>query len=143
MHRADMHRADMERAIRHAYAERLTNDVDRVCALFWDDALIRIAGKTDATDFVTGGQSSVSVRPVVEALVHNWHWLEIRFFNLLIDGNRAAVHYTARLRLTPTREIQETELFDFVTFRDGKVAELVEFCDTAVIAGLMTSAGKR
>ncbi len=129
-----MDRADMERAVREAYAVRLTNDIDGILNLFWGDALIRIAGKANAPALVTGGRNGGSLRHVVETLVGNWHWLETRFFNLLIDGNRAATHYSVRARFTPTGEILDAELFDFATLRDGKIAALVEFRDTAAPA---------
>ena len=136
-----MDRAEMERVVRRTYSERLSNDVERVCALFWDDALLRVAGKSGPLDAAAASQVRPSARASIEALVANWHWLETRFFNLLIDGNRAAVHYAVRLRFTPTREILETEVFDILTIRDGKISEFVEFCDTALVAGLLNQAG--
>jgi ketosteroid isomerase-like protein len=48
------------------------------------------------------------------------------------------VHWRMRMRHNPTGEIFETELCDLWTVDGDRVASLVQFCDTALVAQLVS-----
>jgi ketosteroid isomerase-like protein len=52
--------------------------------------------------------------------------------DLLIDGNRAAVRWSARVQNITTGDSFTTELADFIEVDQEKVISLNEFLDTAL-----------
>ena len=59
---------------------------------------------------------------------------------MIFDGDRAAVHSRINVRHTAGPEVYTTDILDLFTFRDGKIVELVEFADTALINRMTASA---
>ncbi|MDE2363042.1 MAG: nuclear transport factor 2 family protein [Hyphomicrobiales bacterium] len=55
---------------------------------------------------------------------------------LLIDGDRVALHRTARIRNRGTGKTVSVEICNFLRFRDGLVVEFSEYPDTAAVARL-------
>ncbi len=59
-------------------------------------------------------------------------------------GSKAAVHSRMTVRAKATGNVMETELFDLVEIRDGKIASFTQFFDTAsAMAMLQPQAGWR
>nr|WP_298422750.1 nuclear transport factor 2 family protein [Rhodoblastus sp.] len=55
---------------------------------------------------------------------------------LVIDGDRAALHRTSRLRNRGTGETISIDVCDFFRFRDGLVVEFSEYPDFAALQRL-------
>jgi hypothetical protein len=55
---------------------------------------------------------------------------------LLVDGEKALLHWTARVTYTPTNKSENVETFDVVTFRDGKIVDCLQSTDTALVSSL-------
>ncbi len=55
-----------------------------------------------------------------------------------MEGSKAAVHARANVTSTVTGETVDTDLADFFTFKDGRIAAFVQFCDTALAGKLAT-----
>ena len=53
--------------------------------------------------------------------------------SFLIDGDRVAVHSTITVRFIPKDITVTTEVVDLFRIENGKIAELVEFGDTALL----------
>jgi ketosteroid isomerase-like protein len=56
----------------------------------------------------------------------------------VIEGDKGAVRWRVRLRHAPTGENHETELFDLWTIEGDRVKSVVQFCDTALVAKLVS-----
>ncbi|WP_298357739.1 hypothetical protein [Rhodoblastus sp.] len=54
----------------------------------------------------------------------------------MIDGDRAAVHRTSKLRSRGTSAIISIDVCDFHPFRDGLVFEFAEYPESAALADL-------
>jgi ketosteroid isomerase-like protein len=70
-------------------------------------------------------------------LIGAFEFVERDVVSLVIDSEQAAVHCRVKLRFIPKDRTITTDLLDLWTFRDGKVVELVEFVDTALVNELM------
>ena len=79
---------------------------------------------------VAGGSD---VRMVLEKLARDWDWANYRIESILVDGNRAVVHSRGQMRYVPKDELLETETLDLLTIENGKIAEIVQFCDTYAV----------
>ena len=53
---------------------------------------------------------------------------------IIASGNRAATRQNVRMKSHATGEIVESQISDWWTVEDGKVASIQEFADTALIA---------
>jgi ketosteroid isomerase-like protein len=135
-----MDRASVEQVIREGYAARLRGDVDMTCQYFSEDASFTIAGSPDASPVASSVRGCGNIRGALAGLMGAFEFLDHEFLDVVVEGDRAAVHSRARLRATATGEEVQTEFVDLVTVRDGKIQSFVQFCDTALAGKLVASA---
>ena len=64
-----------------------------------------------------------------------------RLNKLLIDGDQVALHRTTRIRNRGTGRAVEVDMWNFVRFRDGLIAEFAEYPDTEAFARLDATDG--
>src|ERR1700678_3178202 len=94
----------------------------------------------DVRCFLRGHWSlSIYPRPLVgkEEVAEAYRQLNIQFENLgsvihelLIDGDRVALHRTTTIRNRGGGRIYTFDVIDFIRFRDGLVVEFCEYCDS-------------
>jgi ketosteroid isomerase-like protein len=60
--------------------------------------------------------------------------------SFIVDGERAAVHSRFDVTFVPKNRVFTNEVLDLFKFADGKIIELLEFADTALIKDVMSSA---
>jgi ketosteroid isomerase-like protein len=126
-----MNRAEMESAVHATYQTRLSNDAVQTAALFTPTARFLMVGSEPAA---TAPQvaTAAQIGEAMQTVIGLWQWLDYQPLSTLIDGNRVAAHYRVSMRFVPTGDVVDTELFDLMTFENGKLTELVEFYDTAL-----------
>ena len=137
-----MERAAIEAMIRATYDARVRGDGAAMAAHCLPDAIYRVSGDSGASP-VACRHSGPALRNALEGLNAAMPVRELRIVSLVIDGDRAAAEIEARLVFAPTGEEFETHWCNTFVFRDGKVAEVVEYIDTARAAQLMASAVRR
>jgi ketosteroid isomerase-like protein len=130
-------RGEFERILRAAYAARKRGDVDAILQIFAEDARFELAGAYTASPIAVRTTGARDLRSVLTVLIGTFEWLDQDIKAIVIEGNRAAVHWRGRIRSTLTGETVETELVDLVELRGGRIASFIEFCDTALAARLM------
>jgi ketosteroid isomerase-like protein len=128
-----MDRTVFEALLDKLYEDRVADNVEGVMSCFHPDAAMRMAGSPFACPAAAAAKGAANVRLLIEGLVRAWEFLLFERRATVIDGDRAAVHSRLRVRFRPTGEEVETELYDLWTIRDGKIANLLEFADTALI----------
>ena len=106
--------------------------------------------KNAAEDIVFGlnargtGQESLServrgkaaVRPILQQLFEIWRFDDWKQISLLIDGEKALLHWTARATCVPTGKSDNFDVFDLITFQDGKIVDYHQSTDTALMMSL-------
>lgn len=130
-------RANIEKLIKQAYAARAAKDLDAIARIFKPDATFQLAGSPAASPAAMRANGEAELRASVGALIGAFDFLELNVLASVIEDNKAAVHWRVKVKYNPTGEIHETELFDLWTVDGGRVASLVQFCDTALVAQLM------
>jgi ketosteroid isomerase-like protein len=133
-------RASVEKVVKDAYAARKAKDLDAIVSMFTPNATFRLAGSSAAFPGAVRARGEEELRASVGALIKVFDFLEQQMLVSVVEGNKAAVHWHVKLRHNPTGEVHETELFDLWTIEGGRVASLVQFCDTALAAQLMARA---
>lgn len=127
----------METLVRSFYTRRLTNDPDAVIETFAPDARFIMAGSPAASRIAIRAETPEDMHGLVRILVGDWRWTGVDFHAIIIDENRAAVHYRLSTEHVPTGRTVESDLVDLMTVRDGKIAEFTEFVDTALAERVM------
>jgi ketosteroid isomerase-like protein len=55
----------------------------------------------------------------------------------VVEGERAVVHSRVEMRFVPNDTVFVTDILDVFRFKDGKIIQLEEFADTALLKSLM------
>jgi ketosteroid isomerase-like protein len=127
---------DVDKLIRDTYAARRLGDVDGVLASFSETPMFVVAGSAEASPIACRAECSNSLRSALTQLVNAFEFVEHDIRSILVDGDKAAVHWRGRIRSTRTGEEVETEAVDLIGLRDGKITSFTQFCDTALAARL-------
>jgi ketosteroid isomerase-like protein len=115
-------RRAIDRLLRELYAARERGDLDGACDCFSADATFEIAGASHGgpTAIVASGISEF--RPWMALMFKASRISDLRILSMVIDGERAAVHWRARILSKITGAAVLTEFADLVQIRDGRVA---------------------
>ena len=130
-------RAHMEQTIRSLYAARVRGDLDGTVKDLAEDAVFSLNGRgTGVPAMSEDCCGKTAVRESVGQLIDNWRFDDWKETSLLIDGNKMALHWTARVTFAPTGKSATLEAVDMITFRDGKIVDFRQSTDTAMLMSL-------
>jgi ketosteroid isomerase-like protein len=123
--------------LRDAYAARCRGDIDTICKAFCDDVHYEMAGSTEASPVAARVKGGANFRQMLGQQIKLFEMSDPEILSMVIEGDKAAVRWRAKVRSTVTGQAVTTELFDFIEFKDGRIASFVELCDTAMAAKMM------
>lgn len=135
-----MLQAEMEKLVRDLYGARLGNDLKNAAGYFSADSRFAINGAMEASNIALNISGKAKIEELLTDLFRTWQWTEQDIKHILIQDNRAAVHYRLKARFMPTGAIVDTEICDLLTFQDGQLTEIIQFLDTALVGRLMGQA---
>jgi ketosteroid isomerase-like protein len=119
-------RADFERLLSELYDARAAGALERLCALFGPDAVFKISGSSDGKPIALSARGDREVRSWLAVLVKTFRLTRHEILSMVIDGQRAAVHWRASIHSRITGASVPTELVDIVELRDGRIGSYVE-----------------
>lgn len=123
----------MRKLVEQAYTERASGNIDGVMAAFHADAVFELAGNKKILALAGAVRSHPNVREAMAGFIGAFEFIKRDIIAFIADGDRAAVHSRLTVRFVPKDMTFTTELTDLFKFQDGKIAELVEFADTALL----------
>ena len=129
-----MTRAELERFIQDTYEARLSNDVEKCASLFAPNSWFRMAGSLEINPVARASHTRSEIREQLATLIRLWNWRSFALKDLIIEGDRVAVHYSLTATYNPTRETIDTEVVDLITVSDRKIRTFLQFLDTATIS---------
>ena len=130
-------RAQIESLLREAYAARKRGDVDAITQVFVANPHFELAGARQTSPVAIRCTEGDQFRTLMAGMIQTFEFLDHEILGMIIEGDRAAVHWRSRMRSGITGEEVVTELVDMITIADGKIASFIEFCDTALAARMM------
>ena len=77
-----------------------------------------------------------AVRAAVTALIKDWKFDDWKERSLLVDGNKAALHWQANITNRNTGKRALMDGVDLITFRDRKITKFRQNVDTAMMMQL-------
>jgi ketosteroid isomerase-like protein len=130
-------REAMIETIYQAYDARGKNDIDGLMAAFHPDAVFETKGAKNVLEVVGAVQGHPNVRTALSGFIAAFEFMKRDIVVALVDGDRAAVHSRLQVRFVPKDIVFTSDVLDTFRFEDGKIIELVEFADTALIKSVM------
>jgi ketosteroid isomerase-like protein len=135
-------RETMLELIKRAYSARGRGDLEGLMAVFHPEAAFRLVGDQKALEVAGSVQGHGSLREALGGFIATFQFVERQILSEVVEGNRAAVHSRLVVRHTPTNTTRTTECLDLLRYQEGKIIELIEFADTALIRDMMSSASE-
>jgi ketosteroid isomerase-like protein len=133
-----MTRAEIEGIIRKLYAARVAEDIGAIMPFAAPDVEFVLSGDPGASPVAGRLRGADALRPQLETLFAVFKFHSYDIVTLVVEGSNAAVRAKASLTSTVTGQTVDMEFGDFFTFKDGRVASFVQFCDTALAGKLAT-----
>ncbi len=129
-------KAAIEKLVRDAYAARKRGDYDAMAALCAPSASLRIVGAPEhPVAGLARGRAALRER---FATLAQFAFANQKMLSILVEGDRAAVHWRAKVTFKPTGKSAVTEFCDLWTIRNGKMTSLIQFIDTALVGHKVT-----
>ena len=125
-------RAAIEGILDKAYAARRSHDAKAAAALFTDDGKFAANGAPRA-------EKHAERFGALEGMFAAFAVIGFEQHCRIIDPPRAVVHWHGKFR-AQNGQIGETDILDLIEVRDGRIAPLTSFFDTAYAAALSAPA---
>jgi ketosteroid isomerase-like protein len=124
--------ATIKSAIRGAYAARCRGDLEAVLAYFADDAVFEFDGKgTGLPEMSAPVRGKAAYRAALKSLMETFQLNDWQEISLVVEGDRAALHWRANVTFAPTGRTEPFDVVDLIACRDGKFVDLHQSTDTA------------
>ena len=132
-------RTRLETVINEIYDARIRGDVDTIIRHMDEGVEFSIAGCAASSAIPCTVVGTAALRDALGQLISAFEFRNRRVLDLMIDGDRAVVHWKVQVRVPTSGEEAETDLLDVVRFRGDKVLSYKQFADTALASRLLAS----
>lgn len=123
----------MRRIIEQAYAARAAGDVEGLVSAFHPDAVFELVGEKKVFALAGAVRSHSNIREAMTQFIAAFQFTKRDIISFMADGDRVTVHSRLTVRFVPKDVTFVSDVADLFKFQDGKIIELVEFADTALI----------
>ena len=131
-------RETMLEVILQAYAARGSGDLEGLLAAFHPEGVFTLVGDAKSLQVAGRVQGHRNLRDTFGGFIAAFKFVDRQILSEVVEADRAAVH--SRLTVQYNDKIRTTDCLDLFEFREGKIIELTEFADTALIKDLMSGA---
>ena len=101
-------------------------------AFFADDVVYEFNGRgTGLPEMSAPIFGKVAYRSALKSLIETFQFDDWEEVSLIVEGDRAALHWRANVRFAPTGRTEPFDVIDLITCRDGKFVDLRQSTDTA------------
>jgi ketosteroid isomerase-like protein len=125
--------------INRAYDARGKGDVAGLMAAFHPDAVFEIKGDRNVLEVAGAVKGHSNVQAAMAGFVDIFEFVKRDIVDTVVEGERAVVHSRVEIRFVPKDVVVTTDVLDSFRFEGGKIVELVEFADTALIRSLVST----
>ena len=107
-------------------------------ALFADDVVFDFNGLgTGLPSMAAAVRGKPAVRRLMTEFIDNFHFSDWQEVSFVVEGDKAALHWRANVTFTQSGRSHRFDVFDLLTFRDGKIVEFRQSTDTATIRSML------
>jgi ketosteroid isomerase-like protein len=120
-------RSAVDGLLRELYAARVRGDFEGLCRVFCEDAKFRIAGVGQAGPVALTAVGISEIRRWLALLLKTFQLSEQMILSMIVENERAAVHWRAKVCSRITGLTVLTDLVDLVEVKNGRIASFTEF----------------
>lgn len=132
----DLDREMIEHRVRTIFERRAAADHAGIVEYAAEDIFYNVQGEWTLYPFSRPTRGKALLAQALAAIEAMYENLGSTIHELVIDGERVALHRTSRMRNRGTGDVRSVDVCDFLRFRDGLVIEFSEYPDSAAIAKL-------
>jgi ketosteroid isomerase-like protein len=118
------------------YAARRKSDADAVAASFAEDGVFRIQADSRLVPEAGPFKGRAAIAKGFRQLFKQYDYVDGMMIDIIADIDVAVVRRQLTLRSTATGAVADFDIADFVRFRNGEIAEITQYMDTASLAVL-------
>jgi ketosteroid isomerase-like protein len=120
-------RRQIEEMLQELYRTRISGQLDALCGLFSADAHFKIAGTGDDKPIEVIAEGKVEIRNWLSMMTKTFKISRHEILSMIIEGDKAAVHWRADIHSRVTGSVVATELVDLVAFQEARISSYTEF----------------
>ncbi|MDH6260748.1 ketosteroid isomerase-like protein [Bradyrhizobium sp. BR13661] len=132
-----MNREDMLDVIKRAYAARAAGDLDGLVATFHPEGTFNLIGDRSALHLTGSFKGHALLLEAFGQFTAHFAFEQREILTEVVEGDYAAIRSRLVIRYRPNKKVFTTELLDLFKFQDGKIIELIEYADTALIKAVV------
>lgn len=134
--RNNMNTSEAKAFLTNFHETRKLNDPEAVAPLFVEGASFSIAGEPREDSIAAEVAGADDFRNILEQLLRDWKWIDVVFKTVLTDGDLIVSRYHLTVEHVPSGKTVKTDVVDFMQMRDGKIANMRQFVDTAHLSAV-------
>lgn len=132
----NLDRESIDATIRRFWRDRLIDAPAAIARHCTPDVVFQIIGSgREAGEAACQGRDAVS--EMVRTIDTNVEFLSFDILDMIIDGDKAALLWQAKLAHRGTGAVSDLSVFDLITIENGLVAKYIEFLDSDSFRRLM------
>jgi ketosteroid isomerase-like protein len=116
------------------YEALSVNDLDLFLSAFSEDARWRMLGQPAVLPFAGWRTGHGPIREMIGLIYADFKMRDFFVDDIIANETSAAVRWSAMATSLKSGAQSQIEVFDHIVLRDGKIASLTQFFDTAAIA---------
>ena len=125
-------------AIRSTYKARVRGDLEGTVANFADDAVFDFNGQgVGLPNMGTAVRGKPAIRLLMAEFIDAFRMSDWEEVSLVVEGDKAALHWSGTVTFTQNGRAEKFDVFDLLTFRDGKIVYFRQSTDTAKIRAML------
>jgi ketosteroid isomerase-like protein len=122
-----MSRSEIGERLRELYDARVRGDLKAVCGLFAADARFEIASASHGNPVAVDALGTDEFLPLLTLLLRTFRVTDQSILSMIIDQQKAAVHWRASIHSRITGAVVLTEFMDIVEFDGVHISSYIEF----------------
>ena len=119
------------------YKARKDNDIDGLMQFVDPACSFRIIGSPVLGDMTQRAADPDTMRNLHKSFMDTWDFCNIHTVSIHVDGDTVFAHHAGEISFVPSGACFGAEFLDKMTFRDGRVIDVVQFIDTLQAADVM------
>ena len=120
------------------YKARVRGDLEGTVANFADDAVFDFNGQgVGLPNMGTAVRGKPAIRLLMTEFIDAFRMSDWEEVSLVVEGDKAALHWRGTVTFTQNGRSEKFDVFDLLTFRDGKIVYFRQSTDTAKIREML------
>ena len=120
-------RTEIETLMRDLYVARVLGSPDALCQMFCDEVRFELASANNGNRLAVNSNGKAELRSLLTLLMRTFRIVNQEILSLIIDSQKAAVHWRANVHSRVTGSSVPTEFIDLIEVQSSRISSYLEF----------------